>query len=128
MNLLKDNLSVLVIDDDDMVLKAAEAMLSTIGCDVTSQKNSLAALELFRIDPDNFDVIITDFSMPGINGIELSQRILSLRPDIPIILCTGCRSEEVTMQQAHAVGIKEFITKPYIKKDIQKAIIKVQKI
>jgi len=68
-------------------------------------------LELFRARPGEFDLIMTDMTMPGMTGADLSREILQIRPDIPIILCTGL-SEIINEDKAMAMGIREFVMKP----------------
>jgi YesN/AraC family two-component response regulator len=83
---------------------------------VTAHTSSLVALNAFQNEPDRFDVVITDQTMPGMTGVDLAQRMLQIRPDLPIILCTGY-SNLVNEAQAKACGIKGFAMKPLTKKD-----------
>lgn len=89
------------------------------------QWQKMEALEIFRPEPDEFDVVITDQTMPYMTGEKLAQEMLRIRPDIPIILCTGF-SEVIEEEDAKALGIREFILKPFsiaeIAERIQKAL------
>ena len=82
-----------------------------MGYRVVTRLSSIDALAVFKEKPGHFDLVITDMTMPNMTGMELSQAMLSLRPDIPIILCTGF-SERVTQEKTKAVGIREFLLKP----------------
>lgn len=118
------NERILFIDDERMITYMHREVLERLGYQVVSISNSIEALDLFRNDPEIFDLIITDQGMPGLTGIELAKQILKIRPDIPVILCTGY-SETVTRQDALKIGIKEFIIKPIIKREIAGVIRKV---
>lgn len=89
-------------------------MLEKLGYTVSAQQSSSDALEEFIRHPHEFDLVITDQTMPGMTGLELSRRILQIRPDMPIILCTGY-SNQVSEEMAKATGIREFVLKPVAK-------------
>lgn len=79
-------------------------MLERLGYTVTARNNSIEALATFQIQPDHFDLVITDQTMPGMTGVDLARRMLQIRPDIPIILCTGFSSlidEETAKSHRH---------------------------
>jgi CheY-like chemotaxis protein len=82
-----------------------------LGYDVTTLSDSIEALEMFSAEPDRFDIIVTDMTMPNLTGVELGRRILAIRPDIPIIMCTGF-SEKMSREKAGDIGIKEYLMKP----------------
>jgi len=115
---------VLFIDDEDVLADMGKAILERLGYHVTVRKSSLEALETFQNQPNQFDVVITDQTMPGMTGIDLARRMLQIRPDIPIILCTGY-SSIISEEKAKSFGIKEFALKPVGKKDIAMLIRKV---
>jgi len=92
-------------------------MLERLGYKVTTRTNSIEALAHFQNSPDQYDAVITDQTMPGMTGFDLARRMLQIRPDLPIILCTGY-SNLVDEEQAKMIGIKGFIMKPMSKKDI----------
>lgn len=115
---------ILFIDDEEMLAELGKEMLERIGYKVTVRKSSLEALEKFQNQPDLFDLVITDQTMPGMTGSDLARRMMQIRPDIPIILCTGY-STIISEKKAKAMGIKEFTLKPLVKRDISKLIRKV---
>jgi CheY-like chemotaxis protein len=108
---------ILFIDDEEMLAEMGKIMLERLGYEVTVHTGSREALAAFQSQPEQFDAVITDQTMPGLTGVELAGRMLRIRPDIPIILCTGY-SNLVNEEQAKALGIKGFIMKPMTKKDI----------
>ncbi len=108
---------VLFVDDDEDIVKVAERMLSTLGYRPTCLAQPNAALRLFKMEPDQFRVVITDQVMPGITGIELAREIGAVKPDLPVILCT-CFSEAQTRQEAEAAGIKYFLGKPIMMREL----------
>jgi PAS domain S-box-containing protein len=87
---------ILLIDDEEMLAELGQAMLKRLGYHVTTRTNSLDALMTFQNQTDTFDLIITDQTMPGMTGVDLARRILQIRPEMPIILCTGYSSLIVT--------------------------------
>jgi CheY-like chemotaxis protein len=99
-------------------------MLERLGYKVVTKTNSLEALELFRANPNEFDLVITDMTMPKMTGDELAGELLQIKPDIPIILCTGF-SAMIDEDKARAMGIRAFIFKPILKRDIAETIRKV---
>ncbi len=115
---------ILLIDDEETLVELGQTILQRLGYQVTARRNSLDALKTFQNQPDAFDLIITDQTMPGMTGVDLARRILQIRPQMPIILCTGY-SSQITEDQVKAVGIKGFASKPLTKKDIGNLIRKV---
>lgn len=111
------NETILFVDDEEMLVEMARDMLQRFGYHVIAVTSPLKALELFTQQPDKFDLIITDQTMPDITGAELATSCLKIRPDVPIILCTGF-SSILTDEEAKAIGIKAFIHKPVVKKEI----------
>ena len=103
--------SVLLVDDEAVLLNVGERILGSLGYRVTATSSAVEALELFSRNPADFDIVITDQTMPRLTGYELAQRIMQVRPGIPIILCTGY-SDLVTAESALAGGIKAFVLKP----------------
>jgi YesN/AraC family two-component response regulator len=78
---------------------------------VSATTSSVEALELFRTQPNRFDIVITDYTMPHMTGVDLAKEMLRIRPDIPVILCTGF-SERITEEKAREMGIRAFAMKP----------------
>ena len=103
---------ILFIDDEEMLADLGQNLLEMIGYTVTVTLNSLEALDIFRSDPQAFDLVITDMTMPGLTGKELARELIAVRPDIPIIICTGF-SEQINEKQARETGIRGYIMKPY---------------
>ena len=115
---------ILFVDDEESLVEMGEEILTEIGYTVVSRMDSREALLLVKEDPSRFDLVITDQTMPGLTGIELSRQILALRPDMPIILCTGF-SHIVDEASARTAGIKALVTKPLTKSEIARTIRKV---
>jgi len=115
---------ILFVDDEEMLAEMGLRMLERQGYQVTVKTNSDDALEIFRSDPKAFDLVITDQSMPNMSGSELSAELLKIRPDIPIILCTGF-SKKISEEKAKGIGIKEFCTKPLDRKGLAHVVRKV---
>ena len=99
-------------------------LLESLGYEVTIRTSSIEALELFKVQPDKFDLVITDLTMPNMTGDELAQKLMAIRPDIPVILCTGF-STKMTEGKTREMGIRAFVLKPVIKQDIAETIRKV---
>ncbi len=106
---------ILFLDDEEDLVLTYQKMLGKLGYDVVAGTDSLEALEVFKMQPERFDLVITDQTMPHMTGERLAREILRLRPDIPIILCTGLGATAggaVTDQAARAIGIREVVRKP----------------
>jgi signal transduction histidine kinase/CheY-like chemotaxis protein len=104
-------INVLFVDDEFAVTRLASIFLSRYGIQAETANDSVRALAVFREQPDKFDLLVTDQTMPGLTGIDLAREVLRLRPGIPVILCTGY-SESVSPDQAKAVGVCEYVLKP----------------
>ncbi len=115
---------ILFVDDEKALIDLGKQMLERLGYKVVSRTSSVEALEAFRADPHKFDLVITDMTMPNMTGDELAEEIMALRPDIPIVLCTGF-SLRITEEQAKKMGIREFVMKPLVMSDLAKTIRKV---
>ncbi len=122
--LLKGSERILLVDDEEQILFMEKQMLERLGYSVEIRTSSVEALKLFRFKPDNFDLVITDMTMPNMTGLELSKQLLSIRPYVPIILCTGY-SETITKEKAKAFGISAFVMKPITMNEISKIIRQV---
>jgi len=112
---------ILFVDDEPLLLDLGKKVLESLSYNVTEMNNSIEALELFQRDPEKFDLVITDQTMPKMTGHELAKKLIEIRPDIPIILCTGY-SQTVSPEVAYATGIKEYLEKPVSKKNFAEAI------
>lgn len=102
---------ILFIDDEELMAQLGKDMLERLGYSVTVRQRGIDALSTFQEAPDAFDLIITDQTMPGMTGSELAREMLLIRPDIPVVLCTGY-SSTVDEKSAKTLGIKEFAFKP----------------
>jgi len=111
------NERILYIDDEELLAELGKSMLERLGYQVTVHSNSLEALTTFQNQPDKFDLVITDQTMPGMTGSDLARCILQIRPFMPIILCTGY-SSIITKEKAKSLGIKGFALKPLARKSI----------
>jgi|LGOV01.1.fsa_nt_gb PAS domain S-box-containing protein len=107
----KGSEKVLFVDDDEMVAKVGEMMLSEMGYQVVTMTESTEALKLFTANPDHFDMVITDQTMPDLTGKDLIQELKKIRPDLRTILCTGF-SSKIDEDQARQQGIDAFCMKP----------------
>ncbi len=112
---------ILFIDDEEFQTDLGKQLLEKLGYRVSIETDSLKALEKFKQDPSAFDLIMTDMTMPNLSGDQLSREILSIRPDIPIILCTGY-SEHITREKALKIGIKGYLSKPVLLKQMSKIL------
>lgn len=115
---------ILFVDDEKDLADYGKDMLESLGYKVTSRTSSLEALELFKARRDDFDLIITDMSMPNMDGDELAREILAIRPGIPIILCTGYNSK-LNEKEVLAMGIQAYFLKPIIRHVMAQGIRKV---
>jgi PAS domain S-box-containing protein len=115
---------ILLVDDEEALLEMGKQILTRLGYKVTSQMSSEVALALVEESPSHFDLVITDQTMPDMTGVELAEKILAIRPDIPVILCTGF-SHLVDADSARATGIKGFAMKPLTKREIAKTVREV---
>lgn len=102
---------ILVVDDEESVAYFIEDFLESRGFTSTTEVDSLRALEAFRGDPEAFDAVITDQTMPGMTGIELLKEIKAIRPDIPVIICSGY-TDAVDHDSAISAGASDFLAKP----------------
>ena len=91
-------------------------MLKQLGYDVTTRAGSIDALEAFKANLDRYDLIITDMTMPNMTGIQLAQAVKKIRPEIPVIICTGF-SDQIDEEKCKAMGIQGYVMKPIIRKE-----------
>ncbi len=111
------NERILLVDDEHRIVELEKQMIESLGYKVFPRTSSIEALEAFKYDPHKFDIVITDQTMPNMTGKELAKEILDIRPDIPVIICTGF-SEKVTLEKIKTIGIKAILTKPIPKNDM----------
>ena len=115
---------VLLVDDEEMMVDVTQQTLRRLGFDVIAKTSSIDALEAFQEEPERFDLVITGQVMPNMLGTELAQNLISIRPDIPVILCSGF-PEKVSPEELNSIGIKEFVTKPVSMQRISEIVQKV---
>ncbi len=117
----RGNERILLVDDDEPIVRIEKQRLEHLGYHVTSKTNSTDALKLFQAGPHKFDLVVTDMTMPNMTGVELSRNLLEIRPDIPIIICTGF-SELIDEERAAALGIRGYVMKPIVTSEIANRI------
>ena len=117
---------ILLVDDEELLVNMVRSMLERLGYQVTAHTSSSEALATFINDPHSFDAVVTDQTMPGMTGLDLARRLLQIRSNLPVILCTGY-SHLVNEAQAKAYGIKGFAMKPLTQKAIATLLKQVMK-
>jgi PAS domain S-box-containing protein len=120
----RGNERILFVDDEKAMIDAIQPMIERLGYKVTARTSSIEGLEAFRANPDRFDLVITDFTMPNMTGMELANELFKLRSEIPIILCTGY-SDHINEEKAKRNGIRAFVMKPVVLDEIANTIRKV---
>jgi PAS domain S-box-containing protein len=115
---------ILFVDDEEMLAELGQAVLGNLGYSVTALTDSTEALKVFSADPSRFDLVILDQTMPKLTGLHLAKKLLGIRNDIPIILCTD-HSDSVSLEKAKKAGITKFLTKPLEKRELAEAIHRV---
>ena len=109
--------TILFVDDEETIVRLGKELLTQLGYTVEVRTSSIDALSVFRQDPHRFDLVITDQTMPGLTGEALSRELLRIRPDLPIILCTGF-SHVISAERAKALGIQGYLMKPLAIRDL----------
>ena len=112
---------ILFVDDEEMLTDSMGAVLGRLGYRVTTQTDPSRALELFKAEPGDFDLVITDQTMPRMTGDRLAREMLAVRPGVPIILCTGY-SEDLREDKAREFGVRSILLKPFTVKEIAAAV------
>jgi CheY-like chemotaxis protein len=115
---------LLVIDDEKALVDLTKKMLESLGYEVIAANSSPEALNIFQTQPDSFDLIISDQTMPHLTGLQLAQEVRRLRPDIPVILCTGY-SDKLSPETVQEAAINELLMKPMSLLDLGKTVFKV---
>lgn len=124
LNKLTGTERILLVDDEKSVVRLEKLMLERLGYNVSAMSNSLEALEIFNSNPDGYDLVISDMTMPNMTGDQLAQELMAIRPDIPIVICTGF-SERINKEQAEANKVKGFLMKPVIKSEMAQMVREV---
>lgn len=112
---------VLFVDDEAALAEVGQELVSSLGYEVTAMTDPARALAAIRETPQAFDLLITDQNMPDLSGADLARQVLAVRPDMPILMLTGF-SETISREQAKALGIREFLLKPVLRRDLAAAI------
>jgi signal transduction histidine kinase/CheY-like chemotaxis protein len=112
---------ILLVDDEEALIEMGQELLSELGYRVEGTTSSVTALELIRKDPSQFDLVITDQTMPNMTGIELARAILAVRPDMPVILCTGF-DHLLDSASAISAGITRLVMKPLTSSEMAQTI------
>lgn len=115
---------ILFVDDEAPIAGMARQILERLGYTVTTRTSSLEALTLFQAGPHAFDLVITDMAMPDMRGDKLTTQLMAVRPRIPVILCTGF-SNQISEESALKIGIKAFVYKPIVRKDLAETVRRV---
>jgi len=115
---------VMFIDDEEALVKLATETLTELGCVTVGFTSGAKAIEAFLADPEQFDVVITDESMPGVLGSELIRRMRALRPTVPILLVSGYLSPAV-IERAREAGATDVLKKPLLARELQLALERV---
>ncbi len=108
---------VLFVDDKESLVEMGKEVLEMLGYQVTTHTSSLDALETFRVTPEHYDAVITDQTMPNLSGEDLARELLQIRPDLPIILCTGL-SCTMMWEKARELGIRKILMKPFLIQEV----------
>ncbi len=112
---------ILLVDDEEAIVRFEKQMLERLGYRVTAKTRGVDALEAFKTEPEAFDLIITDMAMPDMTGDRLAEELISVKPDIRIIICTGF-SEQIDPVKAGKMGIKGFLMKPVVKDELARTV------
>ena len=115
---------ILFVDDEPGIVNMGKRMLEGMNYEVVAITSSIKALEVFRKQQENFGMVITDMTMPKMTGDRLATELLSIRPGIPIILCTGF-NERITQEKAKEMGIRKFVMKPLVMAELAEAVREV---
>ncbi|MBF0224161.1 MAG: response regulator [Desulfobacterales bacterium] len=117
---------VLIVDDEEMILRILTKMIESLGYQATTSKNGMDALSIFKSNPEQFDLVITDMAMPGMAGLDLAAEMLKIRKNIPIIICTGY-NENLNQKTVQLAGIQMILMKPFTKAKLSKIVCEVIK-
>lgn len=112
---------ILFVDDEAVLVDLGKNILTVLGYAVVGETDSQTALEIFRACPEQFNLVITDMTMPKMTGIELAGKILQIKPEMPVIICTGF-SETITLESVKSEGVRDLIMKPFVRRRIAEAV------
>lgn len=108
---------VLLVDDEELIIEVEKLILESLGYQVTAHVSSIDALNTFKKDPDAFDIVITDLTMPSLTGDKLAKALFAIRPELPVIICSGF-SEILSDEEAESLGVKQFLRKPVTREEM----------
>ncbi len=115
---------ILFVDDEELLTELGKRMLGQLGYSVTVKTSSLEALETFKSMPDRFDLLITDYTMPSMTGLDLAKEVKKIRPDMPVLICSG-HNDSINETTASLFDIEGFLAKPFDKREISRVIQKI---
>lgn len=113
--------NILLVDDEEQVVKITSELLASLGYNVIGAASSVEALQVFAHAPESFDLLLTDLTMPVMNGLELCEKIKTFRPDLPVVLCSGY-SENISRDAVKNVGVTEYCLKPISLRDLARTV------
>ncbi len=114
---------ILLVDDEEAIVRMEQQMLSRLGYQVTVRTSSIEALVAFKAHSDSFDLLLTDMTMPTMTGIQLAAAVKAIRPDVPVIICTGF-SEQLDKAKCDSFGIAGYLMKPVASRAVAEAVRK----
>jgi FixJ family two-component response regulator len=112
---------VMLVDDEETLVRLGEEMIASLGYEPIGFTSAADALEEFRADPQRFDAVLSDETMPGMTGSELAEQIVAIRPDMPIVLMSGYAGPTLAAR-ARTAGAREVLSKPLAARDIARAL------
>ncbi|MBW2102417.1 MAG: response regulator, partial [Deltaproteobacteria bacterium] len=115
------NACVLLVDDEPGIITGVSEMLERLGYKVVSETDPRSALKTFERHADDFDLIITDMTMPGFTGEDLIREIRRIRPTVPVLLCTGY-NEKIAGKSHKELGIRGLLLKPFAVEELARKI------
>ena len=118
---LNGNESILFVDDDPFIVEFQQEAFKHYGYTITSFVSSIEALNEFKANPDGYDIVLCDMTMPDMTGLKLANKIKQINPDIPVIICTGF-SNQINQKNFHKLGLDGFLMKPVTKEESLKLI------
>jgi len=126
-NVSAGNERILLVDDEELLVQVETEILERLGYEVVAKSSAVEALEVFRSEPERFDLVVTDLTMPHMTGTQLAKRVRHIKPGIPIILCSGFGDIDANIKEKEgidAVDVSDFVTKPIIKNDLARIVRK----
>jgi predicted ATPase/signal transduction histidine kinase/ActR/RegA family two-component response regulator len=113
--------TVMIVDDQHSLVALTEETLAALGYEPVGFDSSIAALQAFRAEPQRFDLVLTDQTMPDLSGVDLAREIHRVRPELPVVLMSGYSGAQIT-ERARAAGVAELLRKPLVRRDIAEAL------